>query len=77
MLKVALCGVAMALNLSCALAAPPLKTCSANQAYCDSAAKKNGWTQAQCGEAFARCMSTGEWQTTGPWGRTVRNVERR
>ena len=60
-----------------ALAGPQLKTCSANKAYCDSWAKKKGWSQPECSEAFERCMSTGEWHTGTKFGRLVRNVERR
>ena len=60
-----------------AVSAKELKTCSANKSYCDSWAKKKGWTQPQCAAAFERCMSTGEWHTGGEFGRTVSNVERR
>jgi hypothetical protein len=68
---------AMALMSSSSFARTGLKTCTANRAYCVAEAKKHGWTKPQCAEAFNRCMSSGEWATTGPFGRTVRNVERR
>lgn len=60
-----------------AVARAELKTCSANRAYCNAEAKKKGWTRPQCADAFAGCMSSGEWHTSGPFGRTVSNVERR
>ncbi|HVV40100.1 MAG TPA: hypothetical protein VHC94_03450 [Nitrobacter sp.] len=67
----------IALTSGGALARMELKTCSANRAYCAAEAKKRGWTRPQCAEAFNRCMSSGEWHTSGPLGRSVRNVERR
>jgi hypothetical protein len=69
--------VSILLVSGAALARPDLKTCSANRSYCSAAAKKHGWTRPQCTEAFERCMRTGQWQTSGQYGRTVRNVERR
>jgi hypothetical protein len=69
--------VAFVLTASGALARPELKTCSANRAYCEYWSKKSGWKEPQCAAAFERCMSSGEWQTTTEFGRSVRNVERR
>jgi hypothetical protein len=60
-----------------AIARIQLKTCSDNRNYCAVWAKKLGWTRPQCADAFDRCMRSGEWHTSGPYGRTVRNVERR
>ena len=60
-----------------AMAGQPLKTCTANKVYCDSWAKKKGWSRTECSEAFERCMSTGEWHTGSKFGRLVRDVERR
>lgn len=69
--------VAVGLMSSNSFARTELKSCSANRAYCTAEAKKRGWTKPLCAEAFNRCMIRGEWATTGPHGRTVRNVERR
>jgi hypothetical protein len=69
--------VAVELMSSNSFARTDPKTCSANRAYCAAEAKKRGWTKPQCAEAFNRCMHTGEWTTTGPYGRTVGNVQRR
>ncbi|MHC2250814.1 hypothetical protein ACVILK_000506 [Bradyrhizobium embrapense] len=65
------------LMVSSAVAKPALKTCSGNRAYCEAAAKKQGWTHPQCADAYNACMSTGEWHTSGQFGRTVQGVERR
>lgn len=78
MMKTAIAtSLILAAACGAAYAKMELRTCSANRAYCSAEAKKRGWTRPQCAEAFARCLTTGEWQTSGPFGRTVRNVERR
>ncbi len=70
-------ALALAITTANAFAAPALKTCSANRDYCSEWAKKKAWAHPQCAEAFDRCMHSGEWQTGGPHGRSVHNVERR
>ena len=76
MRKTFLLAFALMLTLS-AVAKAELKTCAANRSYCEAEAKKKGWKQPQCAEAFTVCMGSGEWHTSGPFGRTVPNVERR
>jgi len=70
-------AIAIIVMSTSAVAEIGMKSCSANRAYCAAEAKKRGWTRPQCAEAFDRCMRSGEWQTTGEFGRSLRNVERR
>lgn len=66
--------IAILLAMSAVQAKTELKTCSANRSYCEGAAKKHGWTRPA---AFTVCMGSGEWHTSGPFRRTLSNVERR
>lgn len=77
MRTIAMAALSIVLMSGAALAKPALKTCSENRAYCAAEANKHGWAHPQCAEAFARCMRTGHWETSGQYGRSVRNVERR